>query len=115
MAIAPGTYDMTVQRRADHVVTVLFEDSEGDPIDLSDYNITAAVWDKSRTTSYGSWNITKSLENVGEIEMRLRSSVTTEFKPNVLKYDLLFTSGPEDDRLKEYYLEGTIYVSEGYT
>jgi len=42
----------------------------------------------------------------------LTDTQTTTFTPDILKYDVLLTDPAGS---KEYYLEGTIYVSEGYT
>ena len=44
--------------------------------------------------------------------MNLSDTDTTTFTPNVLKYDVLLT---EPGGSKNYYLEGTLFVSEGYT
>ena len=48
----------------------------------------------------------------GTIDIALTDTQTATFSPDILKYDVLLTNG---SGLKEYYLEGTIFVSEGYT
>ena len=42
----------------------------------------------------------------------IKEDVKTTFTPNVLKYDVLLTA---PSGTKEYYLEGNIFISEGYT
>ena len=44
--------------------------------------------------------------------MSLTDTQTATFSPNLLKYDVLLTN---PSGLKEYYLEGNIFMSEGYT
>ena len=43
MAIAPGTYNMTVQRRSDHNIQLVFKDSNNAAIDLTGYTVEAQV------------------------------------------------------------------------
>ena len=45
MAIAPGTYDMTIQRRSDHNVSVTLKDSGGSAVNLSGYTVASQIWD----------------------------------------------------------------------
>ena len=49
---------------------------------------------------------------VGTIDIALSDTQTATFIPLILKYDVLLTN---PSGLKEYYLEGNINVSEGYT
>jgi hypothetical protein len=44
--------------------------------------------------------------------MALTDTQTATFTSDVLRYDVLLTNGAG---LKEYYLEGNIFISEGYT
>ena len=48
----------------------------------------------------------------GSVSITLTDTQTATFTPDVLKYDVLLINGAG---AKEYYLEGTIFVSEGYT
>ena len=49
MAIIAGTYDFTVQRRADHTESIRITDSNDDAVNLTGFTIAAQVWDKERT------------------------------------------------------------------
>lgn len=112
MAIQPATYDFTVQRRADHTIPLLFKDSNNAAINLTGYTVEAQVWEETRTTKYADFAVTYTDRAAGSVSITLTDTQTATFTPNELKYDLLLINPAG---LKEYYLEGTIYVSEGYT
>ena len=113
MAITPGTYNMTVQRRADHSIQLVFKDSTNSAINLSGYSVAAQVWDKDRKVKFADWTVTYTNRATGTVYIALTDVQTASFIPDsVLYYDVLLTDGAG---LKEYYLEGNINVSEGYT
>tara|TARA_B100001093_G_scaffold370252_1_gene355210 strand:- start:3669 stop:4010 length:342 start_codon:yes stop_codon:yes gene_type:complete len=112
MAITPGIYNMTVQRRSDHAVQLIFKDSDSNAINLTGYTVEAQVWEETRTTKYADWTVTYTNRSTGTIDIALTDVQTATFSPNLLKYDVLLTNA---SGLKEYYLEGNIFVSEGYT
>lgn len=111
MAVSPGTYDITLQRRADYSVTLQFKDSTDTPINLTGWTAAAQVWNQNRTTKYADFIVTYANRSTGTIEIALSDTDTAAF-PNEAYYDVLLTN---PNGLKEYYLEGIIYVSEGYT
>ena len=112
MAVEPGTYNMTVQRRSDHSIQLVFKDSNNDPINLTGYTVEAQVWDKERSLKFADWTVTYTNRSTGTIDIALTDTQTASFTPAVLYYDVLLTN---PSGLKEYYLEGNIFVSEGYT
>ena len=112
MAISPGTYNMTVQRRSDHNIQLVFKDSNNDAINLTGFTVEAQVWEETRTTKYADFGITYTNRVTGTVDIALTDTQTATFSPDILQYDVLLTNGAG---LKEYYLEGTIFVSEGYT
>ena len=113
MAIAPGTYNMTVQRRSDHSVQLVFKDSSDNAINLTGYTVAAQVWDKDRKVKFADWNVTYTNRATGTVDIALTDVQTASFIPDsVLYYDVLLTDA---SGFKEYYLEGNINVSEGYT
>ena len=112
MAITPATYNMTVQRRSDHSIQLVFKDSSNNAIDLTGFTVAAQVWEETRTTKYADFAVTYTNRSTGTVDIALTDTQTATFSPNVLKYDVLLTNG---SGLKEYYLEGNIFVSEGYT
>ena len=49
MAIQPGTYNFTLQRRSDHTIPLLFKDGNDAAINLTGYTVEAQVWEETRT------------------------------------------------------------------
>ena len=112
MAIVAGVYDFTVQRRSDHAESIRITDSNDDAVNLTGFTIAAQVWNKERTGKYADFTVAYSNRTNGEFEISLTDVQTAQFTPNVLSYDVLLLN-PSGKR--EYYIEGTIFVSEGYT
>ena len=112
MAILPATKDFTVDRRADFGLRLTFKDSTGTGINLTGYTVAAQVWEETRTTKYADFGVTYTNRSTGTIDIALTDVQTATFSPSELKYDVLLTN---PSGLKEYYLEGTLYISEGYT
>ena len=111
MAISPGIYSISLQRRADYSITLQFKDSTGTAINLTGWIVAAQAWNQARTSKYADFTVTYTNRATGTIAIALTDEQTTTF-PDEAYYDVLLTN---PSGLKEYYLEGTIYVSEGYT
>ena len=111
MAISPGQYNISLQRRADYSITLQFKDSTAAAINLTGWTVEAEVWNQGRTTKYADFAITYTNRVTGTIAITLTDEQTTTF-PDEVYYDVLLINS---SGLKEYYLEGIIYVSEGYT
>ena len=58
MAIQPGTYNFTLQRRSDHSIPLLFKDGNDAAINLTNYTVEAQVWEETRTTKYADFTTT---------------------------------------------------------
>ena len=112
MAITPGTYNMTVQRRADHSIQLVFKDNNNTAINLTGYTVEAQVWEETRSIKYADWTIAYTDRSAGTVDISLTDTQTATFLPDNLKYDVLLTNPTGE---KEYYLEGNIKMSEGYT
>jgi hypothetical protein len=111
MAISPGTYNISLQRRADYAVTLQFKDSANAAINLTGWTVAAQAWNQDRTTKYADFAVTYTDRPTGTVSIALTHQQTSLF-PDQAYYDVLLTA---PSGLKEYYLEGTIFVSEGYT
>ena len=112
MAIIPGKKNFTIQRRADFPIKLTFKDSTGSAINLSGYTVAAQVYDESRSTKYADWTVAYTNRSGGTVDISLTDTQTATFTPNILFYDVLLT---EPSGSKNYYLEGKLFVSEGYT
>lgn len=111
MAIQPGQYNICLQRRADHPLRLQFKDNSGTAIDLTNWTVSSQVWDRKRTTKYADFQVTYTDRANGTVDLLLTDTQTATF-PDEAYYDVLLDNG---SGLQEYYLEGVIYVSEGYT
>ena len=111
MAVQPGTYNITLQRRADYSVLLQFKDSNDAVIDLTGYTAYAQAWNKARTKKYADFTIAYTNRTNGQITISLTDTQTAAFIDE-LYYDVLLEDGSGN---REYYLEGVITVSEGYT
>jgi hypothetical protein len=111
MAVSPGTYNFVLQRRSDWSVILQFKDSNDAAIDLTGYTVYAQAWDKARSTKYADFAVAYTDRSDGKVTISLTDTQTAAFIDE-LYYDVLLEDGSE---LREYYLEGVIFVSEGYT
>ena len=112
MAIIPGKKNFTVDRRADFPIKLTFKDSTGSAINLTGYTVAAQVYDESRSTKYADWTVAYTDRTNGIIDISLTDTQTATFTPSILFYDVLLT---EPGGSKNYYLEGKLFINEGYT
>ena len=111
MAVVPGSYSFTLQRRADYSLDLQFKDSSDAVIDLTGYTVYAQVWNEGRTTKYADFSVAYTNRTNGQITISLTDTQTSTFIDD-LRYDVLLE---DSGGTREYYLEGTITVSQGYT
>ena len=111
MSVQPGQHNITVQRRADFELQLQFKDSNDAAIDITGWTAYAQVWDAARSVKYADFSVAYTNRVQGIIKITLTDVQTAAF-PNEAYYDVLLedTAG-----LRNYYLEGIVYVSEGYT
>ena len=112
MAIAPGTYNMTIQRRSDHSVDVTLKDSNNAAINLTGYTLASQVWNAERTTKAADVACAITTANSCTWTLTLTDTQTATFTADEYKYDVQLTNPAG---LKEYWIEGTIYMDEGFT
>jgi hypothetical protein len=111
MAISPGTYNTTLQRRADFALDLQFKDGSSSPINLTGWSVIAQAWNQDRTVKYADFAITYTNRLTGSVSALLTYAQTALF-PDEVFYDVMLVNPAN---LREYYLEGTLYVSEGYS
>ena len=111
MSVSPGIYNFTLQRRADVSLSLQFKDSTSAAVDLTGATVAAQAWSEKRTTKYADFAIAYTNRSNGQVSISLTDAQTAVF-PDNLNYDVLVTSS---GGLKDYYLEGQITVSQGYT
>jgi hypothetical protein len=111
MSVHPARYDDTIQRRVVYDMALQFQDENGDYMNLTGWTVASQIWDLTRTTNYCSFTVTYTNVLTGSVLLSLTDVQTTAL-PDKCYYDVLLTN---PSGRKEYYLEGTFYVSEGYT
>ena len=111
MAVAPGTYNFTLQRRADYSLDLQFKDNSDAAIDLTGYTVYAQAWNEARSKKHADFTVTYTDRSNGQISLNLTDTQTTVL-PDKLYYDVLLE---DSGGIREYYLEGVIFVSQGYT
>ena len=112
MAIAPGTYDMTIQRRSDHNISVTLKDSGGSAVNLTGYTLASQIWDSGRSAKAADATVSVTNASGGAFDWKLTDTQTATFSSDEYKYDVRLTNPAG---LHEYWIEGTIYMDEGYT
>jgi hypothetical protein len=111
MSVQPGQHNISLQRRADYDLQLQFKDGAGVGIDLTGWTAYAQVWDRGRSTKYADFAVTYIDRATGQIKIALTDTQTATF-PDEAYYDVLLE---DSSGLRNYYLEGIVYVSEGYT
>jgi hypothetical protein len=111
MSVSPGTYNISLQRRADYAVTLEFKDAAGTALNLTGWTVAAQAWNEARTTKHADFAVTYTDRPTGKVAIALTDDQTA-LLPSEVHYDVLLTNTAG---LKAYYLEGIIFVSEGYT
>ena len=111
MAITPANYNIRPQRRADFPLDVTFKDSTGAAINLTGWTVLAQAWDAARTAKIGDFTVTITSAVNGQVRLLLPYTVTTSL-PAECRYDVMLVA---PSGLREFYLEGIVRASEGYT
>ena len=103
--------NFTLQRRADYSLDLQFKDSSDAAIDLTGYTVYAQAWNEERTTKSADFTVSYTNRSNGQVSISLTDTQTATF-PDQLYYDVLLE---DTGGTREYYLEGIIFVSQGYT
>lgn len=111
MAIIPAQYNIRPQRRADFPLSLKFKDSAGTAINLTGWTVLAQVWQADRSAKLGDFTVTVTDASAGEVTLKLAHTVTA-ILPTECRYDVMLVN---PSGLREYYMEGIVRPSEGYT
>jgi hypothetical protein len=111
MAITPASYNIRPQRRADFPLDVTFKDGSGAALNLTGWTVLAQVWDTKRTAKIGDFTVSVTSAANGQVKLTLPYAVTVVL-PGEARYDVMLVA---PSGLREYYLEGVVRPSEGYT
>jgi hypothetical protein len=79
---------------------------------LTGFLVVSQIWDIERTQKFLDFSVTYTTPASGLITLSLTSTQTTTLTGGEYRYDVLLNDGTAT---KEYYLEGVVYVSQGYS
>ena len=111
MAVIPASYNIRPQKQADFPLDVTFKDIAGAAINLTGWTVLAQVWTTDRSSKIGDFTVTVISAVNGQVNLKLPYTVTVNL-PTEARYDVMLVS---PTGLREYYLEGIVRPSEGYT
>ena len=80
--------------------------------DMTGNLVISQVWDAARTSKAADFTVTYTTPASGIITLSLTDTQTATLTADEYMYDVLVSDG---SGLKEYYLEGVIYMSQGYS
>ena len=103
---------MTIQRRSDHNISVTLKDSGGSAVNLTGYTLASQIWDSGRSAKAADATVSVTNASGGAFDWKLTDTQTATFSSDEYKYDVRLTNPAG---LHEYWIEGTIYMDEGYT
>ena len=112
MTAKTAVKNFTIQRRADFPMRLIFKDANGTAVNITGFTVAAQVWNDDRSTKFADFSVTYTDRTNGTVDLKLSDTDTANFSVNILRYDVLLTD-PSGDKM--YYLEGTLFVSQGYT
>ena len=114
--MSAGIYNTTIDQGSIWDLTIVYQDSDGDPIDLTGYtaamqlrqNYNSEAADLTLTTANGGLTITGA---TGTIQVSATATQTGNLSAGFYVYDLELTSGSNISRL----IQGQITVAEQVT
>jgi hypothetical protein len=74
MAISPGQYNISLQRRADYSITLQFAG-----INLTGWTVAAQAWNQDRSTKYADFTVTYTNRSTGTVAIALTDEHTPLF------------------------------------
>ena len=115
MAITPGEYNFTLQRRSDWSLSLQFKDSTQQAMNLIGYEFDVQAWDRDRSVKYADFTVTEVNLEQGKIDLSLSAADTAGF-PDEVFYDVLLSiANNNGGKTRTYFLKGQIQVEQGYS
>lgn len=110
LLLLPAQKNFVYQRRADLVVRFAFK-YQRTAVNMTGYTPYGSVWNFDRSTKFQDLVMTWVNQAGGVLEMKLPFAATVSL-PSECPYDIMLVS---PSGLRQYYVEGILYESEGYT
>lgn len=109
--ISPCDYDIVIPQRATFSQQFQLRDSEGDPLDMTGYSVSAQIWTPGKTVKLADFTIDWVDQDTGQFRLILPAAVTREMTADGY-WDLLVT---QPNGTKDYWLRGAATLDAGYT
>lgn len=121
--ITPANLDLTIYTAATYELQVTLQDGAGDPVDLTERQLAAQVWNTRRSRQLADFTITKTDPTNGVLTLSLTAAQTAELPADksiatnkaglVGCWDLRVTE--PDGQTVYYWLEGEVKTNVGVT
>ena len=76
MSVSPGTYNFTLQRRADYSLALQFKGGNDVAVDLTGSTVSAQAWNKQRSTKYADFAVVYPNRINGEVTISITDAQT---------------------------------------
>lgn len=110
--------NIRIDQGTEFETTIIIEDSNSDPVDLSQYEIFGQIRKTYASSKFFPFEIDMGFASEGEIGIRFPSSRSIEMRPGRYMYDIhgrVLTSHGEDwpdDSIQVYkFVEGTVDIA----
>lgn len=109
--VEPATYDITIYQGATFDLLVQYKDSNGTPVNMSGYTVTAKLFNRKGTAKLADFTSSFVTQASGLFRIKL-SAATTSGITEQGQYDVLLTD-PNSDKF--YILEGAAFWQQGFS
>ena len=111
IVIEPANYDITIYQGATFDLLVQYKDSNGVPVNMSGYTITAKLFNRKGTAKLADFQSSFVTQASGVFRIKIDAAVTSGITEQG-QYDVLLTNPNLD---KFYILEGTAFWQQGFS
>jgi len=109
--IYPAYYKIVIPNQATFSQDFQFKDSLGSPIDLTNYNIRAAMWTEDKRVKLADFVLLWTDRLVGKFNLSLSEQKTAAMTRNGM-WDLLVVN---PDGTEDYWMRGPAIMAKGFT
>lgn len=109
--MTPATYNINIPQNASFSMTFQFKGSDGVPLDLTDYTISADIWTANKRQKLADFTTEWIDRTLGKFSINLTAEQTALV--SMVGYWDLLVINPAGE--KDYWLRGKTALAVGYT
>ena len=109
--IYPAYYELVVPNQATFSQTFQLKGGDGDPLNMTGFEVRASIWTEDRKTKIADFNFSWVNQKIGKFTLSLSEAKTSTITKNGM-WDLLVVN---PDLTEDYWLRGPAIVAKGYT